>query len=135
MARWVLQTGWIWALALVATTASAQIPPASLFARHCAGCHADDGSGAPAAAAAPDFRDCNATSRSADGDLADAVRYGGGLPTLHPEKPAYGHVFDDKTVEALVAYIRAFCVEHPKRVYARMTRIQPNSSQLRLLPR
>jgi mono/diheme cytochrome c family protein len=79
---------------------------AALFSSTCARCHGPDGRGGPSPApgvpAPRDLRDPALHAERSDEDFASVLRTGKGTAM-----PAFGSVYDDGQIRALVAHLRS----------------------------
>jgi mono/diheme cytochrome c family protein len=82
----------------------------------CLTCHGPDGTGASRALVGfdtplPDFTDCAFASAEADADWHAVIHQGGPIRGLARRMPAFGDALSDAHIEAVVRYIRGFCVD------------------------
>jgi hypothetical protein len=87
-----------------------------IYAATCASCHGSDGHGAPASltglAIKPrDFTECQRTNREPDQDWHAVIAEGGPARGFHRVMPAFGEVLSEPEQEAVLDYVRGFCVD------------------------
>jgi len=87
-----------------------------IFNQTCAGCHATDGKGAPAASTGInlkiiDLTDCLPTNREPDEDWRAVISEGGPARGFNRMMPAFGEVLTWEEREAVITYTRGFCQE------------------------
>lgn len=88
--------------------------PAAIYARACASCHGDDGTGQPRhvrgfATPPPDFTDCGFATREPDGDWAAVVRHGGPVRAFDRMMPAFDDALTDAEIARALEHVRARC--------------------------
>jgi len=107
-----------------APSAPTQAPPslqdqdrldgAALYARNCAACHGEGGSGdgwnAPNLPVPPTAHsDATLMTQRADDTLYDAISAGGFVLDRSPRMPAFGEMLEPQQIRALVRHIRTLC--------------------------
>jgi hypothetical protein len=110
-----------------ATVCSAQTPPLlingapisqasseDIYRSACAGCHAIDGRGNPAAVIGfdtelPDFTDCSFASPEAAADWVAVVTNGGPVRAFDRKMPAFGDLLSLDQITRVVDYVRGLC--------------------------
>ncbi|MDA0310581.1 MAG: c-type cytochrome [Gemmatimonadetes bacterium] len=87
---------------------------AALYARNCAACHGERGSGdgwnAPNLPVAPTAHsDATLMAQRADDTLYDAISAGGFVLDRSPRMPAFGTMLEPQQIRALIRHIRTLC--------------------------
>jgi hypothetical protein len=87
-----------------------------IYTATCASCHGSDGRGAPASQTGlgvppRDFTNCRTTNREPDHDWHAVIAEGGPARGFHRLMPAFGEVLTEGEQEAVLGYVRGFCVQ------------------------
>lgn len=87
-----------------------------LYGRHCATCHAKDGTGEPELnpgidTPRPDFTDCSFVTREPDSDFMAVAHEGGPVRGFAAVMPPFGEVLTEEQIQEVLGYIRTFCTD------------------------
>jgi hypothetical protein len=87
-----------------------------VYATTCASCHGSDGRGASAAQTGltvvpRDFTNCRRANREPNHDWYAVIAEGGPARGFHRMMPAFGQVLPEDEQEAVLDYVRGFCVD------------------------
>jgi mono/diheme cytochrome c family protein len=90
----------------------------AIYEAGCAGCHGNDGRGAPDATVGfekpdsfPDFTRCDQTTAEYDVDYKATIRGGGPSRGFSTIMPAFGDSLSEDQISEVVKYLRGFCKE------------------------
>jgi cytochrome c553 len=105
-----------WHGQLFPRSAGAATTGEQIYRETCAGCHGDDGKGAPRstvgfAVPLPDFTDCNFATRELNADWTAIVRDGGPVRGFSRIMPAFRDLLTPEEIRSVIAYLRTFCRE------------------------
>ena len=111
---------WLLASACLATGLLAADEGQEIYAAACASCHGTDGGGLPAghpnlesfSAPPTSFLDGMFVSTEPFDDWMLVVQYGGSALGLSDQMPAYGEVYDEQQLRAVVTYIKSLTPLH-----------------------